>query len=244
MGAFEALIEELAERIAERVLVHVDEHLTSRPTVPDAYRFDQAAEALGLSPREVKRRVSAGELRSVHVGRAVLIPRTAVLKFLSERNGHPSDLADRTRTQAVPVGSRCLRSGSPRRSPESPGDPVAWQAERRSWMSGNDRPALRCASSSTARVSVWANQAPAACCSGRARTQPCVGSATTAPARRRARTGGQACCETPGVLPWQVPQSAHRPRHRLLPPSSRSLDERSRATHGSLRSILEPESPD
>jgi excisionase family DNA binding protein len=53
---------------------------------PDAYKVDQAARQLGLSAREVRRRIDAGELASVRVGRAVRIPRAAIETFLTSRN--------------------------------------------------------------------------------------------------------------------------------------------------------------
>ncbi|HEY1292361.1 MAG TPA: helix-turn-helix domain-containing protein [Chloroflexota bacterium] len=79
------LIEQLADTIAERVLAKVDVYLASRSeSVPQAaYRVEEAAQALGLSVSEVRRRVAAGELASRRVGRVPLIPRSAIEQFLS-----------------------------------------------------------------------------------------------------------------------------------------------------------------
>lgn len=80
---FGGLVEQLSERIALRVVARVEQLLETRTTPPDAYRIDQAAAALGLSEREVRRRVAAGEIASRKVGRAVLVPREAITSFLA-----------------------------------------------------------------------------------------------------------------------------------------------------------------
>jgi excisionase family DNA binding protein len=82
---FSALLESLADRVADRVIARLEAHLEQR-SPRDAYRLDEAATALGLSTREIRRRISSGELASRRVGRAVLIPREAISTFLS-RNG-------------------------------------------------------------------------------------------------------------------------------------------------------------
>ncbi|HYW88188.1 MAG TPA: helix-turn-helix domain-containing protein [Chloroflexota bacterium] len=82
---FTMLLDNLADQIARRVLARLDDLLDERArlTPPDAYRLDQAARALGLSEREVRRRIARGELASRRVGRAVLVPRSAIETFLS-----------------------------------------------------------------------------------------------------------------------------------------------------------------
>jgi excisionase family DNA binding protein len=86
---FGALVDQLAETIARRVVVRIEAQLIeARNESPqDAYRVDQAATKLGLSATEVKRRIRSGELASVKVGRARLIPQTAIDRFLESRNG-------------------------------------------------------------------------------------------------------------------------------------------------------------
>src|SRR5262249_22601406 len=86
-GMFEALIDELAAAIAAAVIAKIEDYLSQRePAVqPDAYRIDEAAQALGLSLRETKRLIASGELGSRKVGRARLIPRQAISDFLNGR---------------------------------------------------------------------------------------------------------------------------------------------------------------
>jgi len=87
---FGALLDQSAEAIAQRVVAKAEALLDEHTPQPDAYKVDQAARQLGLSAREVRRRIDAGELASVRVGRAVRIPRTAIETFLTSRNGsHP-----------------------------------------------------------------------------------------------------------------------------------------------------------
>jgi excisionase family DNA binding protein len=81
---FAAMLDAFADRIADRVLARIEELLAERSSPPDAYRLDQAARALGLSEREVRRRIAAGELASRKVGRAVLIPRSSITEFLGK----------------------------------------------------------------------------------------------------------------------------------------------------------------
>ncbi|HEY2593207.1 MAG TPA: helix-turn-helix domain-containing protein [Chloroflexota bacterium] len=83
---FDLLLEDMATQIAERVIARIDAHLEARSsrTEPDAYRVDEAAAQLGLSEREVKRRIASGELASLKVGRARLIPRGAIATFLGK----------------------------------------------------------------------------------------------------------------------------------------------------------------
>lgn len=86
-----ALLDDLAESIARRVEAKIDARLTARlesPVRQDAYRIDEAAQALGLSVTEVRRRVSSGDLGSRRVGRAILIPRTSIECFLTSRSEH------------------------------------------------------------------------------------------------------------------------------------------------------------
>jgi excisionase family DNA binding protein len=84
--AFSALLDSIADSIARRVVARVDAYLEARTGQPsqDAYRIEQAATALNLSVSEVRRRVATGELGSRRVGRAVLIPRSAVEQFLAD----------------------------------------------------------------------------------------------------------------------------------------------------------------
>ena len=87
--AFDALIERVATDIAQRVVAKVDAHLDARgaSSVPqDAYRVEQAATALGLSVSEIRRRILAGELTTRRVGRAVLVPRSAIEEFLARQD--------------------------------------------------------------------------------------------------------------------------------------------------------------
>lgn len=82
-SVFDLLLDGLGDQIAERVIQRLGEHLATRNVAPDAYRVEDAAHALGLSAREVKRRVADGSLSSVKVGRARLIPRDAIRTFLA-----------------------------------------------------------------------------------------------------------------------------------------------------------------
>jgi excisionase family DNA binding protein len=84
-----ALLDDLAESIAKRVEAKLDARLTARwepPVRQDAYRIDEAARALGLSVTEVRRRVNSGELGSRRVGRAILIPRSSIERFLASQS--------------------------------------------------------------------------------------------------------------------------------------------------------------
>jgi excisionase family DNA binding protein len=89
--AFGRLLDGLAEEIARRVLVRLDAELASRSAsvTPEAYRLAQAAEALSLSEREVRRLIASGQLASKRVGRAVLVPREAIAEFLAASNESP-----------------------------------------------------------------------------------------------------------------------------------------------------------
>lgn len=86
-SVFDLLLDGLADQIAERVIQRLEDYFAARNVVPDAYRVEDAAHALGLSTREVKRRVADGSLGSIKVGRARLIPRDAIGAFLAGRNG-------------------------------------------------------------------------------------------------------------------------------------------------------------
>jgi excisionase family DNA binding protein len=86
---FSALLEALADRIADRVVALVEARLNERQP-KDAYRVDEAAQALGLSTREIRRRITAGELASRRVGKVILVPREAITTFLG-RNGSSHD---------------------------------------------------------------------------------------------------------------------------------------------------------
>ena len=84
-----ALLDDLADSIAKRVDAKLDARLAARcepPVRQDAYRIDEAAQALGLSVTEVRRRVASGELGSRRVGRAILIPRTSIECFLASQS--------------------------------------------------------------------------------------------------------------------------------------------------------------
>jgi excisionase family DNA binding protein len=84
-----ALLDDLAESIAKRVEAKLDARVAARwepPVRQDAYRIDEAAQALGLSITEVRRRVASGELGSRRVGRAILIPRTSIQRFLASQS--------------------------------------------------------------------------------------------------------------------------------------------------------------
>src|SRR5690242_11102116 len=84
---FGALLDQLAEAIAQRVVARAEALMDEHAPPPDAYKVDQAARQLGLSAREIRRRIDAGELASVRVGRAVRVPRAAIDIFLNGRNG-------------------------------------------------------------------------------------------------------------------------------------------------------------
>ncbi len=84
---FGALLDQLAEAIAQRVVARAEALMDEHTPQPDAYKVDQAARQLGLSTREVRRRIDSGELASVRVGRAVRVPRRAIETFLISRNG-------------------------------------------------------------------------------------------------------------------------------------------------------------
>jgi excisionase family DNA binding protein len=88
LSIFDALLDGMADELARRVIGRIDQYLESRSLAapPDAYRVDEAAQQLGLSEREVKRRIATGELDSVKIGRARLIPREAIGDFLANRN--------------------------------------------------------------------------------------------------------------------------------------------------------------
>jgi excisionase family DNA binding protein len=87
--AFDALIDRLADRLVDAVLVKLDQRLghdLPPGQQPDAYRTAEVATVLRLSRREVQRLTASGELRSVRVGRARLVPREAVAEFLARRS--------------------------------------------------------------------------------------------------------------------------------------------------------------
>jgi excisionase family DNA binding protein len=81
------LLDQLAAEIASRVAVRVEQLLEQRQSPPDAYRLPEAAKAIGLSTRELRRRIASGELASRRVGKVLLVPREAVTDFLSRTNG-------------------------------------------------------------------------------------------------------------------------------------------------------------
>jgi excisionase family DNA binding protein len=80
-----ALIDQFADTVARRVIERIDEHLEARGggVAQDAYRVDQAAQALGLSEGEVRKQIATGQLGHKRVGRAVLVPRSAIDEFLA-----------------------------------------------------------------------------------------------------------------------------------------------------------------
>lgn len=88
VDVFGALVDQLADTIAARVIDRIDAHLAAvqEQGLQDAYRADQAAVKLGISEREVKRRIASGELASLKVGRARLVTQDAISDFLSRRN--------------------------------------------------------------------------------------------------------------------------------------------------------------
>jgi len=87
---FSALLDQLADEIAQRTVARIEQLLAERQPEPDAYKLEQAAKQLGLSSRELRRRIAAGELPVRRVGRVTLISREAISQFLS-RNGSSRD---------------------------------------------------------------------------------------------------------------------------------------------------------
>lgn len=87
VDVFGALVNQLADRIADEVIARIDAHLADvqQTDIQDAYRAPEAALKLGISAREVRRRIAAGELASVKVGRARLVTRQAISDFLADR---------------------------------------------------------------------------------------------------------------------------------------------------------------
>ena len=84
---FGALVDQLADTIARRVIASIDAHLADlqHTGLQDAYRAPEAATKLGISEREVKRRIATGELGSIKVGRARLVTQDAIADFLASR---------------------------------------------------------------------------------------------------------------------------------------------------------------
>jgi excisionase family DNA binding protein len=87
VDVFGALVDQLADRIAAEVIARIDAHLADlqQTGLHDAYRAPEAATKLGISEREVKRRIAAGELASIKVGRARLVTQDAIADFLANR---------------------------------------------------------------------------------------------------------------------------------------------------------------
>jgi excisionase family DNA binding protein len=81
------IIEQVTGRVLARLAVS-QPVVASQPQV-DTLRLDEAADLIRLSERELRRRIASGELRSIKVGRARLIPRAALAEFLEnfEHNG-------------------------------------------------------------------------------------------------------------------------------------------------------------
>jgi len=87
VDVFGALVDQLADRIAAEVMARLDAHLADlqQTGLQDAYRAPEAATKLGISEREVKRRIANGELGSIKVGRARLVTQDAIADFLARR---------------------------------------------------------------------------------------------------------------------------------------------------------------
>jgi excisionase family DNA binding protein len=69
-----------------RVVRQLVEEPAADPPIPDdlrAYTVPQTAEMLGLSEVYLRVMLKRGDIRSVKAGRRVLIPATAIRKFLS-----------------------------------------------------------------------------------------------------------------------------------------------------------------
>ena len=62
---------------AERVELFAD--------VRDMCNAKEAADALNVCQQTIRRLVASGELKSVHVGRAVRIPKTALVDFVTSQ---------------------------------------------------------------------------------------------------------------------------------------------------------------
>jgi len=52
------------------------------PVDRDAYNIDEVAARLALSPRKIWELTKSGDLRTVRVGRRVLVPASAIAEFL------------------------------------------------------------------------------------------------------------------------------------------------------------------
>jgi excisionase family DNA binding protein len=84
-GPFDLFIDAVGHAVAAKVLARLEPVLEGKMTtrMPAALRVQDAAGALSLSPSEVRRRIQRGELESVRVGRAVLVPHSAIDHFLA-----------------------------------------------------------------------------------------------------------------------------------------------------------------
>jgi len=53
--------------------------------VPDMATKKQAADALQVDPKTITRLIDRGELKAVHIGRSVRIPKTALLEYVESQ---------------------------------------------------------------------------------------------------------------------------------------------------------------
>jgi excisionase family DNA binding protein len=83
-------MDDVVDQVTARVLARLDVRppQAAAPAGPDTLRVEEAAELIRLSPRELRRRIASGELRSIKMGRVRLIPRAALSEFL-ERYERP-----------------------------------------------------------------------------------------------------------------------------------------------------------
>jgi len=78
----------LADAIRELVRAEVRAEVAAqraRPTPPRLLSVNDAAAALSLSRASLYKELSAGRLRTVHVGRRRLVPESALSDYIAER---------------------------------------------------------------------------------------------------------------------------------------------------------------
>jgi excisionase family DNA binding protein len=98
--AFDGFIAAVVAEIGRRIRSEIQNLPQARPMVPEipwrereeerkrpkplAVGVDEAAKLLGVSSATIKRRVSCGRLRAVHVGKRVLVPMEVLEKVMVE----------------------------------------------------------------------------------------------------------------------------------------------------------------
>lgn len=76
-GRFVFIPDQAGEPSAERVELFAG--------VRDVLNVNEAADALNVCAQTVRRLIASGELESVHVGRAVRVPKTALVDFITRQ---------------------------------------------------------------------------------------------------------------------------------------------------------------